>query len=166
MTTMWRSLAIVILIGAACGPQATHGRRVSASFHCKDRQAAYTARNTIGFVAQGVRLTCTGDVPTVTSFSILNEGEPEKTNTGTISVDDWDKAWSAVEAAGWRSLQGCGSGKPDAKEPSYEFVIGNDMLDPLTFTCSGRELPFPYDALRNGLDEAAATVPTPGMPTE
>lgn len=149
-------VAVGLGLLAACGGAKPRGGPAS-DFACKERRVEYVATGSLMYAEQGIRLTCAHDRPTLTRYFTTSAGKQTE-QTGRIGPDDWDKAWKEFDAAGWRFLEDCTAAPADEREPLYTFEI-SDGDRTKTFRCQGNQLPFPYEALRNALDFAAAELP-------
>ena len=152
-----RALLAAVLLVAACGggPKA---RARDVDFKCGGRRVEYIATGTMMYAEQGIRLTCDGDRATLTRYFTTAQGKETK-QTGEVSVSAWERGWHEFDAAGWRFLGDCEQQRAvDEREPLYTFEITNGDLTK-SFRCQGNELPFPYEAMRNALDMAAAELP-------
>ncbi len=158
---MRRTGAALALTGAAAVLVACGGARArsgpAVDFDCKERRFEYIATGTLMYAEQGIRLTCEHDRPTLTRYFTTSAGK-QTSKTGRIGVSDWEKAWKEFDSAGWRFLEDCKASGGDEREPLYTFEV-SDGDHTRTFRCQGNELPFPYEALRNALDFAAAELP-------
>jgi hypothetical protein len=152
-----RALALVALVaGVACGG----GKRSSGGpdvtdFECNERRIEYMVVG--GFAADeaGVRMDCAGGKPVLTKWRLEANGE-RRTEPFDLSGEQFDATWEKVEATGWRFLdEKCANPGASPKDPIYSIDVG-DGSKSVSLSCTGKELPFPYDRLVNELDLRAA----------
>jgi hypothetical protein len=63
--------------------------------------------------------------------------------------------WTQVDGTGWQNLRDCTNGTGGTEAPLYSFDVKDDQ-NTASFTCQSRAMPYPYNALVDPLDQAAA----------
>jgi len=153
------------LLLAACPSGAKKQRTtvVAEDFECHERRAEYSVQGGLMSVGKGllepeagVIVTCAGEQgPRLEKWQLVGEGGKRKTTVHAMSSAQFDSFWAKIESTGWHNLSDCENPAAAKTDPVYELTIHNDQAD-FTTTCPGRELPFPFDRIRNELDLEAA----------
>ena len=151
----WAVLALGVAAGCGGGKAASTGPDV-ADFECSERKIEYAVVG--GFVADeaGIRMDCDGGKPIITRWRLESSGE-RKSEHFDLSGEQFDSTWEKIEATGWRFLdETCDNpGANKKKDPVYSIDV-SDGSTSVSLSCTGKELPFPYDRLVNELDLRAA----------
>jgi hypothetical protein len=158
------SLAAALAL-AACpgGGSKQQTIEVSAEFECHERRAEYSVQGGMLSMGEGlqepeagVMVSCAGDQgPRLEKWQLLDKGGKRKSDVRKLSSGDFDVFWAKIESTGWRNLSECENPGAPQDDPVYTITISNDQAE-YTTTCQGRDLPFPFDRIRNELDLAAA----------
>jgi hypothetical protein len=136
---------------AGCASRAGGPRGGGGAFVCKERRAAYQVTGSMLGPTFSVRMFCDGDRPMVEEIRTDERGVEAKRGSA-VSADAWETAWRQVQATGWRFLKDCNVVEMDDKAPFWVFEIG-DSDRSVSITCKTLSPPFPYDSLKNALDE-------------
>ncbi len=159
------ALPAAAMLLAACpsgsGKRAT--TMVSEDFECHERRAEYSVQGGLMSVGKGLQepeagviVTCAGERgPRLEKWRLTDKGGQRKTTVHELSPEEFDSFWDKIESTGWRNLSDCENPAAADNDPVYELTISTDQAE-FTTTCPGRELPFPYDRIRNELDLAVA----------
>lgn len=125
-------------------------------FKCNGRRAEYILVG--GFVApeMGIKVQCSDDRATLLKWTADENGARDEASY-EITRAAFQEIWRAFEDAGWRNLSDCLNSSAGDTEQIYTFEIA-DEDSRVTFTCQGKEQPFPFDRLVNALDIAAGAV--------
>lgn len=150
------ALAVALLAGGCGGSQAgARADRGLDDFSCDQRRIEYLVAG--GFVADeaGVSVECSNDDPRITKWHLGGGGE-RVSATNQLSADQFEALWSKVDSTGWRHLdEECHNPGAAEGDPVYSIEVV-DHSTRRSYTCTGKELPFPYDRLVNELDLRAA----------
>ena len=158
-----RHLAALVgaLLGASllagCGGQ--QGRRGGGGgddeFTCYSRRAEYMVVGAFVAPEAGVSMLCDGERPRIVTWRVDASGERNE-RTHQLSPAQFDATWEQIDSTGWRYLEKtCNNPEQVKGDPIYTIDVGDDGTSN-SFTCTGKELPFPYDRLVNELDLRAA----------
>jgi hypothetical protein len=157
------SLTLMALLLAACPGGGTAKRSTTTAaddFKCNGRRAEYAvagglmSRQQSGLVEPnaGVVVTCV-DSPRLEKWRLLDDGK--KSASHSLTPDEFESFWSQIEDVGWRNLKDCDNPDAAPDDPVFEFTLSDDDSS-VQLTCAGKELPFPFDRLRNTFDTTAA----------
>lgn len=158
---MLRALPSLVAAAALCagacakkGPATEQTTEVAADFECNKRHAEYTLKGSFAAPELGVILDCGERGPSITRWVLREDQGNEKKDARSLSGSDFDAAWKKVESAGWQQLSDCKNPSAKDDDPVYVFAV-SDHSNNAEFTCQGKKIPFPYDALAEELDELA-----------
>jgi hypothetical protein len=87
-------------------------------------------------------------------WKVETRGGERREQTVSIGTDEFDAVWKKIDSTGWRNLGDCDSEGGDT-DPVYVFGIA-DNWSTKEISCTAQQLPFPYDAIVNELDQKAA----------
>ncbi len=157
------SLTLLALLLAACpgGGAAKRSTTVTDDdFKCNGRRAEYAvagglmSRQQSGLVEPnvGVVVTCVGSLH-LEKWRLLDNGR--KSASHSLTEGEFEEFWGQIEDVGWRNLTDCNNPNAAPDDPVFEFNIADDDSS-VQLTCAGKELPFPFDRLRNLFDTTAA----------
>jgi hypothetical protein len=156
---------VVTLLACACSGGGSKGPTTVGveDFECKGRRAEYTVTGGLMSVGKGlvepeagVTVTCVGEEgPRLEKWRMLNDKGDRQSSSHPFTADQFETFWAKIESSGWRNLSECENPGAPADDPLYAFVIADHQTE-LSTSCPGRDLPFPFDRLRNELDLAAA----------
>lgn len=151
------ALVAATALVAACGgaKKTSSGGGDLSQFECNGRTAEYMVAG--GFVADeaGVRMACDKGAPEITRWR-LDQGGQRRTESFSLTAEQFDSTWQKIDATGWRFLdEQCSNPAAAKDDPIYSIDIG-DHAASVSLACAGKELPFPYDRLVNELDLRAA----------
>jgi len=120
---------------------------------CHDRIASYVAVHHMAGEL-GVQMDCAEAGPRIKRWKTDRDGSRED-DARSLTPGEFDRAWNEIDGTGWPNLKDCGNGTAGKQDPVYTFDIKDDQ-NQATFACQSREMPYPYDAIVNPLDSAAA----------
>jgi len=141
----------------ACGPaqKTDTTQRDLSQFQCNERFVEYLVVG--GFVADeaGVIVQCSDENPRLTKWYTGADNNRVESNH-QLSGEQFDSLWGKIDSTGWRFLEDeCENPGSVDGDPVYQVGIA-DHATQRDLTCTGKELPFPYDRLINELDLRAA----------
>ena len=151
------ALASTCLCASACDKKAASTDTkptVDSDFACNKRHAEYTLKGSFAAPELGVILDCAERGPSITQWVLRDSQGNEKKDMRSLSSGQFDAAWKKIESSGWQQLQDCNNPSAKADDPVYVFAV-SDHSSNAEFTCQGKKIPFPYDALAEELDELA-----------
>lgn len=163
-------VSIAAAAAAACGGSGSVARAApvrAADIECNSRRAEYMVVGGMVAPESGVSLVCERSRPRITSWRTEAGRAEQIRSSRALTAEQFEAAWEKIDATGWRFLsrtcparKRARSGKrrraPRApREPIYTIDVG-DSASSVSLTCTGAELPFPYDRLVNELDLRAA----------
>jgi hypothetical protein len=152
--------------GTQRGARASGGDEGAAepSFSCHGRRAEYMVVGGFAAAESGVSVVCDNDRPHVIKWQSESVGGQRQESNLKLSGEQFEGFWEKIDATGWRNVpeQCSASGPRKAKgkkksapstpaEPIYTIDVSEGKMSK-SFTCAGKELPFPYDRLVNELD--------------
>ncbi len=148
----------VLVIGLGIGLAACGGRQQQATaeiqdFDCKERIVSYQATKHMGGDEIGVQMDCAEAGPRVKRWRVDKVGNRQEA-ARSMTPGEFDDAWIQVQGSGWENLHDCANGGGD-HEPLYVFDV-KDNQNEATFQCQAQQVPFPYSAMVDTLDGAAA----------
>ena len=151
------ALAAALMAAAGCGGQ--QGRRgggaAGEEFTCYSRRAEYMVVGAFVAPEAGVSMLCDGEQPRLVTWRVDAGGERNE-RTYQLSAAQFEATWEQIDSTGWRYLEKtCNNPEQVKGDPIYTIDVG-DSGTSNSFTCVGKELPFPYDRLVNELDLRAA----------
>jgi hypothetical protein len=156
---------LVMAATSACGggavAAAAEADEPLVDFECNRRRAEYMVVG--GFVApeSGVTMDCAHGQPRIVRWR--SDGGAEQIRSAhPLTAEQFEATWEKIDATGWRFLaRTCAGSRPAGKKPRgprqpiYTIDVG-DSSSSVSLSCTGVELPFPYDRLVNELDLRAA----------
>jgi hypothetical protein len=151
---MIRALAALVLVAGCGGGQAQPAATGStAGFQCKDRVVEYVVAG--GFAADklGITIACTDGGASLVKWRVVDGAEQRAEDA--LGIGEFEDLWERIESTGWRQLVSCDNPAAAPGDPVYAFHI-SDHSHEARVTCTGKQLPFPYDRLVNELDLKAA----------
>ena len=150
-----KRIGLITLIAACGGKQHGGGTEDLSMFQCKERAAEYIVVGGMAGEELGVALDCAEAGPRVRRWKVAHDGTRDDASR-SLTPGEFDDYWGRINSVGWANLTDCG--KAAKGDPVYTFDV-KDQNNTASFSCSGRgELPFPYNALVNELDQAGAAV--------
>ena len=147
------AVASWLVLLAACGARQDQANREREDFTCKDRIASYIATHHMAGEI-GVQMDCADSGPRIKRWKVDKDGARQE-DSRSLTPGDFDRVWNQIEGTGWQNLKDCGNGTAGKQDPVYVFDIKDDQAT-ATFSCQSREMPYPYDAIVNPMDQAAA----------
>lgn len=124
-----------MLVAVACGgakpapsaaPSNTGGG--AAVFRCEGRSASVWYEQTAGqWDHRAIRLSCDGDRPAIEVSGQMKDEDHERTVDAPLDGPAFEKAWAALDAAGWPKLKGddeCAVDPRSARETRFEIARG------------------------------------------
>jgi hypothetical protein len=151
---MKKPLLIAGLLVASCGGH-QHAGEDLAGFDCRGRSAEYIVVGSMAGEELGIALDCKDAGPRVRRWRVGHDGTRDD-QAKSMTPHEFDDTWARIQDTGWGNLHDCGKAK--SGDPVYTFDVKNSE-NANSFSCSGRgDLPFPYSALVNELDQAAASI--------
>ncbi|MFH0899579.1 MAG: hypothetical protein V2A73_02995 [Pseudomonadota bacterium] len=140
------------LLGCGASPKKTSVVS-NGEFVCNGRRAEVVVTGGLLYAEQGIRLRCDDDKPRAEKYVIQDDGQTLR-KEAPMEEGAWEDSWRQLEAAGWRNANDC---ETNDETPIFTFEIA-DGDNERTMVCAGKELPFPFDRLRNTLDLAAGNI--------
>lgn len=145
---------------AACGPASerqTDTTVVDATFQCNERRVEYVVAGGFAASEAGVTVQCGDGGPRLIKWQVSDDGERDESNH-PLTSDQFNELWDVIDGTGWRNLGKKCKNRGVAKvDPVYTIEVVDDAAK-RTFTCQGKELPFPYDRFITELDVRAAAM--------
>ncbi len=150
--------AALLLAGCPGGKGATSGaEEVDPAFECNERQVGYVVSGGFAAAEAAVTVDCESGRPRLTRWMVNDAGE-KTSRTKDIGSAAFDELWQSIEATGWRYLEEkCDESAASKTDPVYTIDVA-DYSGRKSFTCQGKELPFPYDRFITELDVRAAAL--------
>ncbi|HLU67041.1 MAG TPA: hypothetical protein VKZ63_12235 [Kofleriaceae bacterium] len=155
-----RELAPLMLVATAalaCGGQqrARGGGGASGTFECFSRRAEYMVVGAFVAPEAGVSMLCDGDRPRLVVWRVDASGQRSE-ESHELTEQQFESTWEQIDSTGWRYLdRTCDNPQALKGDPIYTIDLADDRTT-ASLTCTGKELPFPYDRLVNELDLRAA----------
>ncbi len=151
-----RSALLLLTAGVALG--ACGGRQKQAlaemqDFECKDRVASFIATNHMAADEIGVQMDCAEHGPRIQRWRVEKDGTRLE-DSRSMTPGEFDDVWTRVADSGWENLKDCTNGGGDS-EPIYSFDLKDNQSE-AQFACQAQRLPFPYNAIVDPLEVAAA----------
>jgi hypothetical protein len=148
-----RSVVLVVLV--ACGPSTRdQARREAEQFDCKDRHVSYMTSHHMSGDEIGVQMDCAERGPRIKRWKTTREGKRIE-DGHPLSPGEFEDIWRQIDGVGWVFLRDCTNGTGGKTDPVYMFEVKDDQ-NQSTFSCQTVTMPYPYSAIVNPLDLAAA----------
>jgi hypothetical protein len=147
-----RSHVLVLLV--ACGPSARQqAMREAQDFDCKDRYVSYMTSHHMSGDEIGVQMDCVNG-PRIKRWKVSRTGNRIE-DGHPLSPGEFDDIWRQIDGVGWAYLNDCTNGTGGKTDPVYVFEVKDDQQQK-TFQCQSTTMPYPYSAIVNPMDLAAA----------
>jgi hypothetical protein len=146
--------AITVAAGCGGGPKQTT-RSNWAGFECKNRRAEYMVTGGFAGPEAGISVTCDATAgPRIVKYLVDADNRRRESAHG-LGPGEFNALWERLNSTGWHNLGDCENEDASDTDPVYSFDLSDDWTSK-SMSCTGRELPFPWDAIVSELDQKAA----------
>lgn len=146
--------SLMLLAVCACGASTRKQASIEAQdFTCKDRHVSYMTSHHMSGDEIGVQMDCSNG-PQIKRWKTSRAGKRVE-DAHPLTPGEFDDIWRQIDGVGWVFLRDCTNGTGGKTDPIYMFEVKDDQ-NQTTFQCQSVTMPYPYDAIVNPLDLAAA----------